>query len=154
MKNLIEWTDDLSVNIQEIDEQHKILVDLVNKLYKSIITQTEKNTVYDVLNELVQYTTIHFAVEESLMRIFDYPSYEEHKKHHEKLKKQVVDLQDKIWETTEDSISMELLHFLRGWLTKHIMKEDKRYVSFFLDKGLQPTWAKRSWIGKIWHFGK
>ena len=154
MKNLIEWTDDLSVNIQEIDEQHKILVDLVNKLYKSIITQTEKNTVYDVLNELVQYTTIHFAVEESLMRIFDYPHYEEHKKHHEALKKQVVDLQDKVWETAEDSVSMELLRFLRGWLTKHIMQEDKRYVSFFLDKGLQPTWAKRSWIGKIWHFGK
>jgi hemerythrin len=154
MKNLIEWTDDLSVNIQEIDEQHKILVDLVNKLYKSIITRTEQNTIYDILNELVQYTTIHFAVEESLMRIFDYPSYEEHKNHHEALKKQVVDLQEKVWEVKEDSISMELLRFLRGWLTKHIMQEDKRYVSFFLDKGLQSTWAKRSWIGKIWHFGK
>lgn len=153
MKNLIEWTEELSVGLQEIDEQHKVLLDLVNRLYKSIIRQTDSTVVDEVLVELIQYTRIHFAVEESLMRIFDYPLYEEHKQIHAELTKQVVDLHSK-FSKGEVAIGMELLSFLRRWLTGHIMVEDKKYTSFFLQKGFRSSWSKRSWVGKIWNLVK
>lgn len=149
MKNLIEWTEELGVGIQEIDEQHKVLVELVNRLYKSIIRQTDSTVVDEVLTELIQYTRIHFAVEESLMRIFDYPLYEEHKQVHEELTHQVVELHHK-FKKGEVAIGMELLSFLRRWLTGHIMVEDKKYTPFFLQKGLKAAWDKRSWVGRIW----
>ena len=151
MKVLIEWTPDLTVGIQEIDEQHKILIKLLNDLYHSIIKRTENEVIYDILNELVQYTVVHFAVEESLMRIFNYPNYDEHKKHHEELKKQVIELQTKVWDN-EALVSMELLKFLKDWLTKHILMEDKKYSPFFLKRGLEQNWAKKSWVGKIWDY--
>ena len=154
MRKYIEWSDELSVGIQEIDEQHQILVNLINMLYEAIIKQTEAQEVGTILAELSQYTVIHFAVEESLMRIFDYPNYEEHKKNHQKLTTQVFELQNK-FKYSQESISVEVLHFLRHWLTDHIMGEDKKYAPYLVEKGLKPTWAKqRSWTGKIWSFIK
>jgi len=151
VKNLIEWSDEeLSVGVQEIDEQHKILVELINRMYKAIITRNDKDELAAILNELAQYTVIHFAVEESLMRIFDYPDYEDHKQHHHELTQQVVELQTKV-KAGESKISMEVLNFLRHWLTHHIQGEDKRYGPFLLERGLKGVWAKRSWAGKIWN---
>jgi len=149
VKKFIEWTEDLSVGVQEIDEQHKVLVGLLNKLYEAIILrQDDPKTVRSIINELNQYTIIHFAVEESLMRIFDYPAYEEHKRHHQELTKQVIDLRRKL-QTDDNAISMDLLNFLRHWLTEHIMGDDKKYGPFLLERGLTKKW-QRSWVGKIW----
>ncbi len=154
MKKYMEWTDELSVGIQEIDEQHQILVNLINMLYEAIIKRTDAKEVETILAELLQYTVIHFSVEESLMRIFDYPNYEDHKKTHQKLTSQVIELQNK-FKNTQVSISVEVLHFLRHWLADHIMGDDKKYVPYLVQKGLQTTWAKqRSWTGKIWSFIK
>jgi hemerythrin len=151
MKKFIDWTEELSVGIQEIDEQHKILVDLINRLYESIVKQTDTQVVNDILTELVQYTVVHFAVEESLMRIFDYPDYEDHKKIHQELQQQVIDLHKKVKENNA-SISMDLLKFLKNWLTRHIFVEDQKYGPFFLERGLKGSWSERSWVGKIWNF--
>ncbi|ALG68006.1 bacteriohemerythrin [Beggiatoa leptomitoformis] len=151
MKPLVEWTDELSVGVQEIDEQHKILVGLVNRMYEAIVKRTDKDEIKRVLDELAQYTVIHFAVEESLMRIFDYPEYENHKKHHEELTKQVFDLQKKV-ATGEGTVSIEVLHFLRHWLTHHILQDDKKYGPFLLGKGLKPSWSEKTWVGKIWEY--
>jgi hemerythrin len=149
-KNLIDWSNDLSVGIEEIDEQHKVLFNLINRLYHGIVQQTDTVVIQEIFNELIQYTVVHFAVEESLMRIFDYPAYDEHRRYHEVLTKQVVDLHNK-FTAAKVTVSMELLTFLRKWLTGHIMVEDKKYTQFFLSKGLKKSWAKRSWMGKIWN---
>ena len=149
MKKLIEWTDDLSVGVQEIDEQHKVLVNLLNKLYEAIITSNEDHMIKSILQELIQYTVIHFAVEESLMRIFNYPNYEEHKKQHALLVEQVLQLQNNV-ERNESELSLDTLNFLRHWLTEHIMGEDMRYTPYLIENGVQTSWEKRSWAGRIW----
>lgn len=151
MKNLIDWTDDLSVGIEEIDEQHKILVGLLNRLYQAIITRTDNSVMNEILHELTEYTVVHFAVEESLMRIFDYPDYEEHKHHHQELTQQVFELKNKV-KSGKTSVSMEVLNFLRHWLTNHIQMEDKRYSPFFLSRGLKKSWSNRSWVDKMWNY--
>ncbi len=149
LKPLVEWSDNLSVGIEEIDEQHKILVRLVNNLYEAIIRKHEAVVIDGILTELVQYTIVHFSVEESLMRIFDYPQYEDHKRHHEELTAQVLDIREKV-RLRQATVSMELLNFLRSWLTNHIMIEDKHYEPYFLKQGLKKSWATRSWAGRIW----
>lgn len=152
LKSLVHWDDNLSVGIEEIDQQHKILVELINRLYTAIVTSTTDKEIHGILNELVQYTVIHFAVEESLMRIFNYPDYDTHKKHHEDLTHQVLDIQAKVL-SGEKKVDLELLNFLRAWLTNHIMGEDKLYTPFFLNQGLHAKWSKKtSLAGKIWKF--
>ena len=149
MKKLVEWNDELSVGLEEIDSQHKMLVQLLNSLHEAIVTGKDDKQIARTLHELRQYTVIHFAVEESLMRIFDYPDYENHRHHHQELTKQVVDLQRKL-KTGEEKLSMEVLHFLRHWLTYHIQGDDKKYAPFLLSKGLKASHSKRSWAGRMW----
>ncbi|MEW8498684.1 MAG: hemerythrin domain-containing protein, partial [Candidatus Thiodiazotropha taylori] len=69
MGKFVEWSDALSVGIEEIDEQHKMLVDLVNKMHEAIHQRHGSDVVKSILGDLAEYTRIHFAVEESLMRI-------------------------------------------------------------------------------------
>lgn len=147
-REFISWSDDLSVGIQELDEQHKILISLINRIFNEAFIIQNTSVANEVLTELVQYTIIHFSVEESLFRIFNYPAYEGHKAQHAELTSQVMALKDRVKEGEE--INAELLSFLRAWLKKHIVQEDKKYSSFFAEKGLQTKWAEKSWLGKIW----
>ncbi|MGD8908391.1 MAG: bacteriohemerythrin [Chromatiales bacterium] len=149
MSNFVEWSNDLSVGIEEIDEQHKVLVGLVNKMHEAIHQRHGSDVVISILSDLADYTRIHFAVEESLMRILNYPGYEEHKKVHEELLHTVQDLQEKV-ASGKKSIGFELMHFLKTWLTKHILDEDMEYSSFFIKAGAQPKLSKRSWIQRLW----
>ena len=79
MAKFVEWSDVLSVGIEEIDAQHKVLVDLVNEMHQAIHQRRGSDAVREILAQLADYTRIHFAVEESLMRILGYPGYDDHK---------------------------------------------------------------------------
>jgi len=147
---LIEWTEELSVGIQEIDEQHKVLVGLVNEMHQAIHEHRGTETARQILDRLGDYARIHFAVEESLMRIFDYPGYEEHKKQHEELIGQFKLYQAKVQSGTA-KISFELLHFLKLWLSQHILESDKEYAPHMLKLGAKAKSAQSSWFGRLWH---
>lgn len=148
-KKLMTWTDNLSVGIQEIDEQHKELLDLINELHEAIVHHQGVAATSLIMDKLYEYTKIHFAVEESLLRILDFPGYDEHKKHHDLLLNQVRDLRVKM-ETADHSISFELLHFLKKWLTIHIIEEDTLYTAHLLACGAKATSSKKSWLNKLW----
>ena len=149
MGRFVEWTDELSVGVEEIDEQHKVLVGLVNEMHDAIHQRHGSEVVIEILDKLADYTRIHFAVEESLMRILNYPDYEDHKEQHEELLGHVVELQDKV-RHGKTSIGFELMHFLKVWLTKHIMESDKEYSEHFLKAGAKPKLKSRSWVSKLW----
>jgi len=53
-------------------------------------------------------------------------------------------------ESGKTAIGFELMHFLRNWLTKHIMEEDMKYSGFFLMAGAKPKLQKKSWIQRLW----
>jgi hemerythrin len=129
--NLFDWSDQYSVGIEEIDEQHKKLMWLLNKMYQNVLTKNDAVITANILEELIQYTIIHFAVEESLMQIFDYDGYDTHKRHHDQLKQQVLDIRDKFRERKID-INIKLFKFLKSWLLNHILLEDKQYMDTIL----------------------
>ncbi|MCG8425987.1 MAG: bacteriohemerythrin [Chromatiales bacterium] len=149
MSDFVAWSDELSVGIEEIDEQHKVLVSLVNKMHEAIHQRHGSEVVQEILGELAEYTRIHFAVEESLMRILNFPGYEEHREVHDELVEHIVELQEKV-ATGKTSIGFELMHFLKIWLTKHIMEEDMQYSGFFLAAGAKPHLQKKSWVKRLW----
>lgn len=147
MTKLVEWSDDLSVGIAEIDDQHKKLVEMLNRMHDAIREHRGSSVTRPILNEIAEYTRVHFATEESLMRATNYPDYEVHKAQHEDLIAQVQDLQAKL-DAGSHSISFELLHFLKGWLTHHIIESDKLYGPYFLSRGVAEP-AKRSWWSRL-----
>ncbi|THF64194.1 bacteriohemerythrin [Pseudothauera rhizosphaerae] len=140
MAELFQWSDEFSVGVDEIDDQHVELVDLLNQLHAAVREHRGSAAVRGTLDELVDYTRTHFAAEEHMMRDSGYPDYAEHRVHHEALIDQVRALQQKL-DSGEASITFELLHFLRVWLMRHIGESDKRFGAWYLEHGSQPEWV-------------
>lgn len=149
MTKLVEWSDQLSVGIEEIDDQHKKLVAMLNKMNDAIHEHRGSEVTRPILNEIAEYTRVHFATEESLMRATNYPDYDVHKAQHEDLIAQVQDLQAKL-DAGSHAISFELLHFLKTWLTKHIIESDKQYGPYFLSRGVAQPTRPTSWWRRLW----
>jgi hemerythrin len=59
--DLIQWSDDFSVHIPEIDQQHQVLVSLLNQLHRAIRERHGKATSREILNRLAEYTRTHFS---------------------------------------------------------------------------------------------
>ncbi|KOR27636.1 hemerythrin, partial [Achromatium sp. WMS1] len=85
MTQFLAWSEEISVGVEEIDEQHKVLLNLINELNDAMQARRSHDVITSIINKLSEYTRIHFAVEESLMRILNYPDYESHKAQHEEL---------------------------------------------------------------------
>ena len=158
-EKLLEWSDSYKVGIQEVDEQHKELVGMLNALHQAIVEHHAKEASRRILDQLADYTRTHFLLEESLMRVTHYPGFDLHKQQHEELIRQVKDLQHKL-DHENAAITFELLHFLKVWLTQHINESDKRFGAFFESAGLTQyaTWSKevettmqkKKWWWKFW----
>nr|WP_276568996.1 bacteriohemerythrin [Thiocapsa imhoffii] len=145
----VTWSLALSVGIDELDAQHRALLDLLNQLHSSVTDGLTRQRQLELLGELAEYTKIHFAVEESLMRIFGYPDYERHKTQHEGLIRNMVDLQQRLDQGREE-VDAALMRHLRHWLIDHILQSDQDYSRFFLAAGALAKHAKPSWSTRIW----
>jgi hemerythrin-like metal-binding protein len=82
---IVTWCDEYSVNIEEIDTQHQRMLELVNNLHSSVEACVDKNDLKRLLVELVEFTGMHFATEERLMKEHDYPDLVKHHKEHRML---------------------------------------------------------------------
>ena len=68
MGKFVEWSNELSVGIEEIDAQHQVLVDLLNQVHEAIQQRQGLETTWVIVQKLYEYTRVHFAVEESLLK--------------------------------------------------------------------------------------
>lgn len=134
--SLIDWNNNYSVNVKEIDDQHKKLIDLINKLYEEMRKGHGKDALSGVLKELVEYTKYHFAKEEKLLEKYNYPNLAAHKKEHEELTKKVEEINEKI-ASGKMVISSNVLTFLKDWLNNHILVDDKGYSTYLNGKGIK-----------------
>jgi hemerythrin len=133
MAALMTWNSKLDVGVAGIDQQHRKLVDILNRLNDAMHTGHGTDVLGAVLDDLVKYTANHFAFEEDLMRKHGYPAYPAHKKEHDDLVKTAVDLQTK-FKSGETRLSIDVLRFLRNWLTTHIQGTDKALGAFCQEK--------------------
>lgn len=70
---LIKWTENLSVGVKELDNEHKKLIDLLNQLYTGMKNREENKVIKSILDDLVNYTLSHFAHEEKYFKQYNYP---------------------------------------------------------------------------------
>lgn len=148
VSEFIEWSNALSVGVTEIDDQHKELIKMLNKLNTAIHGGWGKETRKEVIDKLVEYTRVHFTTEESVMSIAGYPDVEAHKKKHQDLLLKVKDYVNK-YEKNPNASSYDLLFFLKQWLTEHIIKSDKALGNFLLANGPKAGSAKKSWLRRL-----
>jgi hemerythrin-like metal-binding protein len=115
----------LSTGIGEQDTQHKKLIDLINQLNDAMQAGKGVDVLGKVLSELVNYTVAHFGYEEKLMAQYKYEDTPAHKGEHKKFVDTVGEFKKK-FDSGNAVITVEIMNFLRDWLTSHIMKTDKK----------------------------
>jgi len=133
---MLAWDDTLSVNIDEIDEQHKVLVDMINGLHEAMRTGKGVKVLEPLVDGLKNYAVEHFGMEERYMEKFKYPGYLNHKKEHERFVGKVLEFET-AFKQGKASLTMDVMHFLKDWLVGHIKGVDKKYGPFFNERGLR-----------------
>jgi len=132
---LMAWNPALSVKIKQFDDQHKKLVDMVNELHEAMKEGKGSVVLGKILGGLISYTASHFSDEERLMAQYSFPGLTLHKMEHEKLVKQVLDLQEK-FKAGKPILTLDVMNFLKDWLVKHIQGDDKKYGEYLNTKGV------------------
>jgi len=130
------WDDKFNTHIDDIDTQHKKLVELINRLGAINVHQTSTSELADILTELANYTVYHFSTEEQLMKQFEVNSVhqDKHIKTHQHFTGQVSVAAKLLLESKDISRQLltPLLRYLTSWLVQHILGSDTRMAQEIL----------------------
>jgi len=132
----LNWEPRYQVGVTILDTQHKGLFDQINALHDAMQAGQGREEVAKTLAFLARYTVEHFQTEEELMRRADYPDFLEHKAIHDELTRQVLDLLARLDKGSE-RLTLPVMHFLRDWLSHHILELDKRMAPHLNRSGIR-----------------
>jgi hemerythrin len=133
-EEFFKWLPEYSVQIDEIDAQHQELINILNRLFVAVSRLEGDKVIAGILDALTEYTRVHFALEEQLMRTAKYEELEAHQEEHHKLLEKLNNLTKKHL-MEEKPIYFEMLAFLKTWLKEHIQGEDTKYSAALLKAG-------------------
>lgn len=123
----IQWTEDMSVGVAQLDDHHRRLIELTNQLGAAIAADNTEQVTGAVLGELIRYVYYHFGEEERLMEEASYAELSDHRRHHRAMAEHVRGLEERYNNDPGAVITADLHHFLAEWLVNHIRHEDRRY---------------------------
>jgi hemerythrin len=133
---LMEWTEDMSVGVKVIDDDHKKLIGMLNELNDGIRADKTGASLESVIEGLLRYTKYHFAREERFFAKTGYPGGSAHKAEQRSAGEACGEFAD-AFETGQSRIlSTEAMEFLKNWLTDHIMGSDQQYGPHLNAKGI------------------
>lgn len=125
------FTTQYITGIPQIDEEHKELFKIIGEAYELVEAREVEDKYDDIMNlldRLEEYTRFHFAHEEEYMENNNYPQLDMQRRAHAAF---IERLEEKdLGESADDQQQYleELMDFLFGWLSNHILKMDKEIV--------------------------
>jgi hemerythrin-like metal-binding protein len=122
---LLQWQANFSIGIEEVDHEHRGLIELINRLHDALGTERAGERVEAFLGEIFADISAHFALEEKVMRDRRYDALAEHKADHERLLDELRDLMDR----QADGRVLDDTRFaarLAEWFTGHFQSHDAR----------------------------
>jgi len=122
--NEFVWQDHYLLGNQNIDQQHKQLFELANKM----VACSNNNDLTHHAMLLYKHVRQHFREEESFMKSHGYPDYQIHVDTHNLMLSKLVAVSEKIkhgeWQ------QQQVLEFMREWIN-HILDEDAAINDYF-----------------------
>lgn len=131
----INWNDSYLLGVLSIDNQHKKIADIINRLDDAMKSGRGREILEQILFELVDFIDTHFKAEEEYMVRFGYNDYEDHRYEHESLTDEVKRFYDD-FKIGMISLNTEIMNFLRNWLMDHIFVKDKKFAKFLQSQGI------------------
>ena len=123
--SVLQWRDEFSVGIEEVDHEHKELIELIRNLQQEMQGGMDTDKILDALGEIYAQISAHFALEEKAMRTMNYSAYADHKEDHETL---LDDLRDIMDEVEDDGVldEVQLTDDLDRWFSDHFKTHDAK----------------------------
>ena len=122
------WRKQLEIGDVSIDTDHKYLICLINTVELTLRTPEHRDVLPVTLEQLVDYTRVHFEREESIMLAMRYTRYDQHKLQHQLLIRELAAIRQQIEAKGEGDFSTEecaaIATLFRHWLVDHLVKED------------------------------
>lgn len=140
---LIIWTNQLSVGVKLLDNDHKRLVLLVNQLHDGLVTGCSKPALESLFEELAVFADTHHAHEEQLLAETGYPGLEAHKYEHHQMTGLLLELQARFTNSSQLAVELEIVQQLREWLFRHIQASDHKFISHLKAKDVNAILARR-----------
>jgi hemerythrin-like metal-binding protein/PAS domain S-box-containing protein len=124
-ETFIEWTDKYTTGVAAIDNDHKVLISLLNKSYIEQKANNPNDTFLHILEDIISYTSSHFRREEAVMKACDYPDIEPHLKAHEALLTQLSEYIDLAHSESTPKQKYNIVKLLHDWLFNHLDGMDR-----------------------------
>jgi hemerythrin-like metal-binding protein len=119
------WDQTLALTILPMDEEHKILIGLMNTLEERWTAKADFQDLNDCMKRLTTFTIKHFSDEEEYMKTVGFPELSQHKALHSQMLSQLGSFATQ-FEATK-TLDDKFFHFLQMWLKGHIRGIDMKY---------------------------
>ncbi|HBX49889.1 MAG: hypothetical protein A2275_05470 [Bacteroidetes bacterium RIFOXYA12_FULL_35_11] len=129
------WKDSYSLEIIEIDNQHKELFRIFEELLIAMSKGKGNEIVLKTLNNLENYAQMHFGVEEKYMQKFGFEQFQDHFEAHQYFYQKIAELK-KAYQENNLTVAKELMDFLNKWVGKHICGTDALYKDLFIQNNV------------------
>lgn len=123
--SLIEWRDEFSIGLPDVDHEHREMIAMINSLHQSLGPVADVERIVAALGEIHARIAAHFALEEREMHRLDYIAFSDHKEDHERLLDDILDIMDSVCAPAD--YDPELLgRRLSRWFSEHFRTHDAR----------------------------
>ncbi|HTP65724.1 MAG TPA: bacteriohemerythrin [Geobacteraceae bacterium] len=123
---LVTWYKSYSVNNEELDNHHRHLFDILNRMYDSCLPAANLECAEKVIEELIEYADYHFAAEEKYMTEKGYKRIDEHRQEHRYFLDKLLGLRN-CAHKDDYEYKKEIMAFIGNWILKHVTVEDKKF---------------------------
>ncbi|GGE59317.1 hypothetical protein GCM10011533_09860 [Streptosporangium jomthongense] len=148
---IFPWNRNFETGIDEIDEQHKVLVEILNRLAWHFASSTSELDCGHILDELLSYAAYHFKAEEKIWKaaLGEHQMVRNHHDGH-----QLFFVQIQIYRSSgepAEKIMADLFNYLTRWLAFHILESDRRMALTIgaVERGLSPEEARKEVDGQL-----
>ena len=150
---LMSWTSAMSVGVPELDEDHRVLIRIINQLADSKENDDPSEVLRQSLYSLLRYAEFHFAREEKVLTACHFPGMTHHKQEHRAFTGHMQKLAQSLDEgelPVAEIVNQELLNYLKDWLNHHILIEDMSYRKLAEPNPAAREAAKNFRASEIW----
>ena len=125
---LIQWDNTYESGLQEIDDHHQKLLEILNRAYDAKLYSTDKEEIQTIFQELINYSNYHFDTEEQILKDAGLPGLNAHIRKHNYFKNQ-LDAMMQEFISGGPQVNTDIVLFLWEWLKNHILEDDMQLFS-------------------------
>ncbi|MCC7249856.1 MAG: hemerythrin family protein [Lysobacter sp.] len=131
-----EWSPRLSVGLDSVDRQHRLLIGYINELSDAVDIGRSSLSLQKLLERLRNYTKVHFAYEEAMFKVYGYEEASDHAAAHHAFVRMIEECEAR-QAKGDANVAADLLQYLKTWLAEHILVEDMAYATVLSGRGAQ-----------------